>query len=785
MAFSELEERISKIRQQNEEIKRRYEEVEEDKKNAAKSNALVQMVPSTVWPERKEPPEYSNPPKVNHKQKSATKEQSEHVQQHHPNERRKGEGPPPDPKYNFLADAEREEYSAPNNQRDSTGNKNHNRSTRGNFKKRGMGKEGPQRGRTYHGTHRDEHKPEYEAWRKERNRIDEDRISRQKTAEGNWRREWDNDKAHLVNEISKGEGKATLGDFSKKDGRYSDGSGYASHNRGAYHKSHRGSPRNFHNNSDYSHMDLYDMPNFYKTTTPISVDERTVVATDKSIKVTLNQSNLTKGPVMSVKVNSPSIAGTGRVGPRQRTRVTYSSHSDIDTNIYESGSFSRQKSFEDKTKGNHYNNVQRTLSLRKPQSQKKKENGAKSPFSQRKEFKKETSFANSSKHYENGSQSNFVRKEYKDSQKSHYPPKSPRTLHKNIKILKDDSADVMIDNTIKDEKKEAVVVLEDNDVFIESEKIDIESPNEIKDDECIVENESKSDIKEENDIIFENSEYSPCEEEMINENIELNQDDDDVNVVSETNQDDVNIISETNQDNVHIFEDKREKTNKDNIVVPSETQDINNDIENNMNDENKKMDNLIITIDNAATSSCNSDNNTTSTFKCISQIEDTKTDELIQDCVSNMTNDEKSKESSERDDSDQNNDQNDIVAMNSEKVSEIMIETCSEEALHPPIDKSVMALEENDVTHHNNEVPIEKSELSVSNLSDQSTTENTEGRSSISIDNISSSSVDIAKDNDVTSEEIVEKKELQSKTIESAVEKNRIESEVTQANSEN
>jgi len=43
-------------------------------------------------------------------------------------------------------------------------------------------------------SYREGHQPEYEAWRAERNRIDEDRISRQKTAEGNWRREWDNDK---------------------------------------------------------------------------------------------------------------------------------------------------------------------------------------------------------------------------------------------------------------------------------------------------------------------------------------------------------------------------------------------------------------------------------------------------------------------------------------------------------------------------------------------------------------------------------------------------------------
>lgn len=51
--------------------------------------------------------------------------------------------------------------------------------------------------RTNKGSHRDERQPEYEAWRAERNRIDEDRISRQRTAEGNWRREWDNDKVSI------------------------------------------------------------------------------------------------------------------------------------------------------------------------------------------------------------------------------------------------------------------------------------------------------------------------------------------------------------------------------------------------------------------------------------------------------------------------------------------------------------------------------------------------------------------------------------------------------------
>ncbi|XP_046814360.1 dentin sialophosphoprotein-like [Vespa crabro] len=774
MAFSELEERISKIRQQNEEIKRRHEEVEEDKKNAAKLNALVQMVPSTDWPERKEPPEYSNLPKVTHKQKSATKEQLEHGQQHHPNDRRKGEGPPPDPKYNFLADAEREEYSVPN-QKDNTGNKNHNRSIWGNFKKRGMGREGQQRGRTYHGAHRDEHKPEYEAWRKERNRIDEDRISRQKTAEGNWRREWDNDKAHLVNEISKAEGKITIGDFTKKDGRYSDGSGYAGHNRGAYHKSYRGSPRNFHNNHDYHHMNSYDQHNHDMSSMSLSVDERTVVATDKSIKVTLNQSNMTKGPLMSVKVNSPSIAGTGRVGLRQRTRVSYSSHSDMDTNTYESGSFPRQKSFEDKTKGNHYNNMQRTPSLRRPQSQKKKENGAKSPFLQRKEFRKEISSANSSKHYENGSQQNFVRKEYKDSQKFHYPPKSPRASHKNMKISKNESVNVTNDSTIKDEKK--VIIKIENDTSIESQKVNIESSNEIRDDggssAAVVENESKSDTEEYNDVILNNSECSPCKEETTNEK------NTDSNVKQEEDQDhNVNFISLTNQDSVSICEDKQcinEETNEDNSIVSS--QDINKDVKS-ASDEKNEIDNAITIIDNAITNSCNSDNNTNThdIGPDINRV-DTKIDLVVQDNVSN-TSDEKTKESPENN-SNQSDKQNDIVAMSCEKVSEIIVETCSE-AL-PVTDTSVLAVEEYDVTHHNNEVPVE----SINNINDKNIIKNSEDTLPISIDKVSSNPADITKDNNETSEEVIEKKELQTETVESVAEDKGIESEVTQDNSEN
>ncbi|XP_036150012.1 uncharacterized protein LOC105833539 isoform X2 [Monomorium pharaonis] len=396
MAANALEEKINKIRQQNEEIRRRHEEVEEDKKNAAKLNALVQMVPSTDWPERKEPPEFSNPPRTT-KSKSV-KEHHEPLQQYQSTsgEGRKvhtfaqGQGPPPDPKYNFLADAEREEGERENTKDNSNRGQKY---SRGMFRKKPGAKDGMQKDyRTNRGSHRDEHQPEYEAWRAERNRIDEDRISRQRTAEGNWRREWDNDKAHIVDDVMRSEAK--LGEYVKKDYKDFDrryhvnGNDYASHNRSG-HRSYRGNSRHFHNNYENSSNNAYHHDGHIKNLS--NSEKRTVIATDKSIKVMLNQGNMTKGPVMSVKVNSPSIAGTGRVGPRQRSRVTYSSHSDVEVVSPDMETFTRPKSYEDRmdrTKG--HENLHKSSNSRKSQlPPKKKDFSNKSPYFRKKEFRRE------------------------------------------------------------------------------------------------------------------------------------------------------------------------------------------------------------------------------------------------------------------------------------------------------------------------------------------------------------------------------------------------------------
>ncbi|XP_076230955.1 uncharacterized protein LOC143177068 isoform X2 [Calliopsis andreniformis] len=518
MASSALEAKINKIRQQNEEIRRRYEEVEEDKKNAAKLNALVQMVPSSDWPERKEPPEFSNPPKVKQK---PTKEKHEHVSHPHPVEGKKfresfaqGEGPPPDPKYNFLADSEREEPSV-EYAKESAGNRTHNKVTRGSFRKKTNDREITMKNNKIHKVnYKDESQPGYDAWRAERNRIDEDRISRQRTAEGNWRREWDNDKIHIIDD-AQNSSRPILGNFIKKDYKDSDRRYYANNNEHVNHsrggsRPHRGTSKNFYGNYDNRSHNTYDQHRnnaVMPTKTPLSPssEERTVVATDKSIKVTVNQANVTKGPMMSVK------AGTGRVGPRQRTRVTYS-HSDAEAIMSEGEPFHRQKSFEDKSKGTYYNN-QKSPNVKRSHLQKKKEGDPKYPYHQRKETKKEDSDVYSHKHHENEFRSYGTR----DSQKFH-SNKSPKPMRGNVKAANEDSS---MDTSEKHETRENTntdsTEVEDNAISEPLPSNQAEMLN-AENEDIIVDSSEKHETPE-----FSNPDTTKVENNAISEPIPSNQ----------------------------------------------------------------------------------------------------------------------------------------------------------------------------------------------------------------------------------------------------------------------
>lgn len=55
-----------------------FQEVEADKKHAAQLNALVRLVPSGDWPERKEPPEFTAPPVNAQKFKPPNSERPQH-----------------------------------------------------------------------------------------------------------------------------------------------------------------------------------------------------------------------------------------------------------------------------------------------------------------------------------------------------------------------------------------------------------------------------------------------------------------------------------------------------------------------------------------------------------------------------------------------------------------------------------------------------------------------------------------------------------------------------------
>ncbi|XP_069677943.1 uncharacterized protein [Periplaneta americana] len=303
-----LEERIEKIRKKNEEIKRRHLEVEADKQNAAKLNALVQISSPIQedWPVGGR----SSPPREKNRRYQQNNRNNSHVTRNPSH----GEGdvPPPDPAYKFLADSDRDvqHYSQHHNhhhhQQQQQQQQQQQRKGRGG----GRGRGGFSRGRDRGGYHQyggggDVPRPEYEAWRAERNRIDNDRINRQKTAEGHWRREWDNEKI-------------TQEEDDRPITRVPRGGG----------------PRK---NTDWNSYHNYNTPPQEHDVDQVEEDnlpirsERNVVSVGESIKISVTNDSPATVPVRRVKVNAPIVGGTGRVGPRQKIRISYSSQSEDET----------------------------------------------------------------------------------------------------------------------------------------------------------------------------------------------------------------------------------------------------------------------------------------------------------------------------------------------------------------------------------------------------------------------------------------------------------------------
>ncbi|XP_075225617.1 uncharacterized protein LOC142326789 [Lycorma delicatula] len=201
-----LDQKIARIRKKNEEIIRRSQEIEKDKRLAEKQNAMVKLRPSTDdWPRERTPAL-----RPSQREMKDCKEENDGIHTHetinrnkertHPSSRGRdmggrGSGPPPDP-VSFLADPERD-YSAekepPSQSSFARGSGRNAREFRRDGPRRGRGG----RGRIYPGNHEVTSSANDDAWREERYRIDEARIRRQKSADGKWRREWDNEKMNF------------------------------------------------------------------------------------------------------------------------------------------------------------------------------------------------------------------------------------------------------------------------------------------------------------------------------------------------------------------------------------------------------------------------------------------------------------------------------------------------------------------------------------------------------------------------------------------------------------
>ncbi|GFG39150.1 hypothetical protein Cfor_06458 [Coptotermes formosanus] len=187
--------------------------------------------------------------------------------------------------------------------------------------------------------------PEYDAWRAERNRIDSDRISRQRTAEGHWRREWDNEKLTQEEDVREA-ARVSRGGGSRRTNvvrnPYGDHGAHTEECKCVRSGDHslfrssrvRGNVRGGHgvsrgcrgNTQGARHVDTLPVLDSREESTAVAHSERSVISVGESLKISVP--NDTPTSFRHVQVSAPVVAGTGRVGPRQTLRISYSSQSE-------------------------------------------------------------------------------------------------------------------------------------------------------------------------------------------------------------------------------------------------------------------------------------------------------------------------------------------------------------------------------------------------------------------------------------------------------------------------
>lgn len=259
-----LEERIERIRKRDEELEKKHREAEEDRLAALKDNAMVKTKTPTSedWPKvhryDKFEFSYGNRDTVDGVQPDAVGGgeggdagggQTTGKGGRDYKKFADGQGPPPDPSYNFLADAERDgnaeraaggvvdnknkqdwrQQQQGNNgsqQQQQSGQMPNNRSRGGlnnSFKGRNGARAGPRQNGNQGGNARSnksaDSAQEFNQWKSERERIDEARIGRQQLGDGKWRREWDHEK-NTTEELNEAVEKINLNQAGPKQQHY-------------------------------------------------------------------------------------------------------------------------------------------------------------------------------------------------------------------------------------------------------------------------------------------------------------------------------------------------------------------------------------------------------------------------------------------------------------------------------------------------------------------------------------------------------------------------------------
>lgn len=198
-----LEQRIERIRKRDEEIEKKHREAEADRLAALQANAMVNITAPTDedWPKehKYDKLDFTYDVKPDELDEMAKKNEETRLQRAY-KKFPEGQGPPADPTYNFLADAERDGI----NKSSGDGEKKEWRSNNSNTNRRtnslnnsfnrgrhnggsGKGKNIPSSKHQYQQQKTDSSVgsgQEPKSWRNERDRVD-----------GKWRREWDNDKS--------------------------------------------------------------------------------------------------------------------------------------------------------------------------------------------------------------------------------------------------------------------------------------------------------------------------------------------------------------------------------------------------------------------------------------------------------------------------------------------------------------------------------------------------------------------------------------------------------------